>query len=69
MKQNFKQEVTDLKSGLTQIENILKNPKTSREKYEKAKLNREIQIARIDFFMKGYNSCKREIKEQKKLNV
>lgn len=69
MKKNFDQEVADLESGLAKLNNILKDPKTSRSKYDSAILNKEIQIARIDFFVKGYNFCKREIKAQEKLNV
>ena len=67
MKKNFDQEVADLKSGLKALENIMKDPQTSRIKYEKAKLNIEIQKARIDFCVRGYNFRNKELNAQKKV--
>ncbi len=67
MTKNFNEEVMDLKNGLLNINKILENPTIHRRKYESATLNKEIQIARIDFFIKGYNFCKKEIKAQTKL--
>ncbi|HUS49121.1 MAG TPA: hypothetical protein VMZ91_03095 [Candidatus Paceibacterota bacterium] len=67
MNKNLRQEIADLRAGLVAIQNILKNPKTNRMKYEKAIINEEIQIARIDFFIKGYNLCSKEINAQRKL--
>lgn len=69
MRKNFDQELASLKGGLVQINNVLKTPTTNRRKHERAILNREIQIARIDFFIRGYNLCKKELKPQEKLNV
>ena len=67
MKKNFKQEVADLESGLAKLNSILKDPNTNKRKYDGAIINKEIQIARIDFFVKGYNFCKREMEAQEKL--
>ncbi len=65
MTKDYKQELADLKSGLTAIENKIKNV-NSHLRDRTIKL-RDIQEARIDFFKRGYNFRNRELKEQQKL--
>ena len=67
MKKNFEQEVKDLENGLARLNHIIKDPNTKARHYKTALLNKEIQIARIDFFVRGYNFCKREINAQAEL--
>lgn len=66
MSKDFEQQLQDLEDGIKQIDNIIKEPKTFRA-YERAKQTREIQVARIEFFKKGYKLCQKEIKSQKSL--
>lgn len=63
---SFKQELQDLENGLNQLQRIKEDKKTYRDR-EKIKHNIDIQQARIDFFKRGYNLCKREFGSQQKL--
>lgn len=66
MKKDFKQYQRDLQSGLDSINNVIKTT-MDRKKYEKAKKNKNVQEARIDFFKRGYNIAYKEIRDQKKI--
>lgn len=65
---SFNQEIQDLENGLNQLIKLKENAKTFRD-HEKIKHNMEIQRARIDFFKRGYNLCKRELSSQQKLKT
>ena len=65
---NFKQELASLRSGLDQLDIIIKETK-SRAKMNKALKTREIQIERIAWFAKGYHLKEEEIKSQEKLKL
>ena len=68
MGKDFKQHITDLESGLATIKRFLTDPKTNTSKRKRALENLEIQQARIEFFKKGYNLCKKEIESQEMLS-
>jgi len=68
MTKDYKQVLADLKSGLTKINNVLKDRRV-KHLHEKALANKDIQEARIEFFKMGYNFHKREINAQEKLYV
>ena len=67
MNKDYKQHLADLQSGLAQIKKVIKETKDLK-KYQKAKLSKDIQEARIEFFKIGYNLRNRELKEQIELN-
>lgn len=67
MGKNFKQALSDLDSGLAQINNKIASS-TDRRIFEKALKNKDIQEARIDFFKRGYHLAYKEIHNQEKLD-
>lgn len=67
MKKDYNQHLTDLKSGLAQINRIIINPKNVTQQKKALKLI-DVQEARIESFKFGYNIRSRELKEQQELN-
>ena len=65
MNKKYNEELDDLNSGLIKINDMIKS--CSRVKLDRWFRAKDIQEARIDFFKKGYNFCKRELNSQKKL--
>ena len=65
MSKNYNEELADLNRGPVNINDMIKS--CSRVKVDKWFRAKDIQEARIDFFKRGYNFCKRELNNQKKL--